>query len=379
MNLLSKWYVPNQRRDDMLAQSYQNNFCRDLGDDELDNLRSHQVLYNKVVDELGGNKNTTDMAEHFNSFFTKITAENKNEVLRDTHLFTAKFYKNPSEVPLSQTQITLFDPSTWSRPAWKYNGETPDLAGPSDILGLRQKLVNSASDDTDCILSDIRKGLLTENTDQIKPGVLKHYIEGIQCNDILSWDRYPIAVDCISKFFTKTLSVQDVSMVLEYCKTNEKFMFVLLYPYFFKPLKEIVWTRLLPVFHLKAHSFTQFIKNVALKMGKFISHQLAVVNGFTTLRMTRSVGLAVGTSGVSGLLLLYNKYFISQNQLVVQQLYSGLSGPIGEILGGFRLEGSKLVYEAAKTISTFTNAALAGFLEPKQDVMRQMISIFKKR
>ena len=56
-----------------------------------------------------------------------------------------------------------------------------------------------------------------------------------------------------------------------------------------------------------------------------------------------------------------------------------MSGVIGEFAKSFRFEGSKIIFELTKTASTFTNAALAGFLEPKQDAVTQILkNIFKK-
>ena len=68
--------------------------------------------------------------------------------------------------------------------------------------------------------------------------------------------------------------------------------------------------------------------------------------------------------------MLYNKHFLKDNT-AIKRLYTGLGGQLGAITNIFRVETSKVIYETAKTISTFSNAALAGFLEPKQNAIKK--------
>ena len=105
----------------------------------------------------------------------------------------------------------------------------------------------------------------------------------------------------IVAFLKETITISEMSVLLEYCKTNEKFIFILLYPYLFKPLKKLLWSILFPVSSLRVESFTFFLKQVALKIGNIIKHQMTVVNGFYHLRVARSVKYTLGTGGVSGL------------------------------------------------------------------------------
>lgn len=162
-----------------------------------------------------------------------------------------------------------------------------------------------------------------------------------------------------------------MAVLLEYCVTNEKFLFLLLYPYFFKPLKKLLWSYLSPVFSLTKNSFTFFLKQVALRIGNIIKHKNALVHGFCNLKVSRSVKLTLGTGGLSSLLLLYNKFLFKDNKVIIP-LYTGMCGPIGLYTSLFRTEVSKVIFELTKTASIFTNAALAGFLEPKQDAVKHI-------
>jgi len=100
---------------------------------------------------------------------------------------------------------------------------------------------------------------------------------------------------------------------------------------------------------------------VILKQGTVLTH---TYNTLSTKKVT-----FVGVSSF-GLMALFNNFFtVKANQGIVAnaKLYQGLSGSIGGYFKIFRVEGSKLIYETFKTVSTFTNAAIAGAMEPKQE------------
>lgn len=60
-------------------------------------------------------------------------------------------------------------------------------------------------------------------------------------------------------------------------------------------------------------------------------------------------------------------------------LYTGFSGDLGFVFNNFRQYGSKLVFEFAKTISHITNAAIAGFIAPKEEAIRSYIKSITKK
>ena len=151
-----------------------------------------------------------------------------------------------------------------------------------------------------------------------------------------------------------------------------------LLPILATPLRCRLWGFLFCV-STAAGNFAAFIKVVAKKVIRVttltVKSQLnnACVN-FAPILRSRFTGLFGLTS-----VFLY-KYGISHTAVALErQFYVGFSGMAGDITNLFRLEGSKLIFEVTKTLSTFSNAALAGFIEPKEQVAKQLIEWFKRR
>lgn len=369
MKIIEYLKPTHQNSSEVLLRSHRENFCRHLTTEELEDLQNHQKLYRKVVEELGGQmEGVEEMSSRFNNFFEN----NTTELLKVSNTFV-----KPEKVNVADLNVSFFNITTWSKPLWTYNNNPPVLTTPSnDLGGILTKLCSKQSNN---MLGDISNGLKDQkNSALLDQTVLKYYLEGIRNTDLATWDRLSESIHYTAAFLKDTITVSELAIILEYCKTNEKFMFILLYPYLFKPLKKLLWSYLYPVFSLTVSSFTCFLKKVALKIGNIIKHQSALVNGFHHLKVSKSVKYTLGTGGVSSLLLLYNSYFFKDNRAIVP-LYQGMSGVIGEFAKSFRFEGSKIIFELTKTASTFTNAALAGFLEPKQDAVTQILkNIFKK-
>ena len=370
MKFIIEYLKPTYKNSsELILRSHQENFCKHLTAEELENLQNHQKLYRKVVEELGGQtEGVKEMSSRFNNFIEN----NSNELLQVSNTFV-----KPEEANVD-LKVSLLNPTTWSKPLWTYDGNTPVITTPSnDLGGILKKLSSKQSND---MFGDISKGLKDQkNSTLLDPTVLDYYLRGIRNTDhLITWDRLPESIHYTATFLKETITVSELGVLLEYCKTNEKFIFILLYPYLFKPLKKLLWSYLYPIFSLKIESFTFFLKQVALKIGNIIKHQNAIVNGFHHLRVSKSVKYTLGTGGVSSLLLLYNNYFLKDNKALVP-LYQGMGGFIGEFAKFFRIEGSKIIFELTKTASTFTNAAVAGFLEPKQDAVKQILkNVFKK-
>jgi hypothetical protein len=78
-----------------------------------------------------------------------------------------------------------------------------------------------------------------------------------------------------------------------------------------------------------------------------------------------------------GLLALFSNSFATktkQGLLSNGKLYKRLGGSLGSCVSLLRFEGSKIIYEIAKTLPTFSNAALAGAFEPKQKLISKILS-----
>jgi hypothetical protein len=239
------------------------------------------------------------------------------------------------------------------------------------LLSVIQKLADKQNKEFKFDYSLINKQLTSNNPPYINKKVVEWYIEGINSLSITKLPGYQEMVMSINKYFVTLLSQMGIQLLLQYCKFNEKYVFLLLYPYFFQPLGSYLWTTAFPVFFLKANSFLSFLKDVALNIGNIITHQTALVNNFrNTIIEKNRLYFTLGASSLTGVLVLYNKHFLKDNT-AIKQLYTGLGGQLGTITNIFRVETSKVIYETAKTISTFSNAALAGFLEPKQNAIKK--------
>ena len=369
MKLIEYLNPAHKKSSEVLLRSHQDIFCKRLTSEELEDLQNHQKLYSKVVEELGGQvEGVEEMSSRFNNF----VENNTTDLLQVSNTFV-----KPEKVDVTDLKDLLFNPATWSKPLWTYDSNPPVITTPSNDL--RTVLTKLGSKQSNTMLADISTGLKDQrNSTLLDKTVLDYYLEGIRNTDLTAWDRLPESIHYIATFFKETITVSEMAVLLEYCKTNEKFIFILLYPYLFKPLKKLLWSYLFPIFSLKIESFTFFLKQVALKIGNIIKHQNAIVNGFHHLTFSRSVKYTLGTGGISSLLLLFHSYFLKDNGAIAP-LYVGMGGVFGEIAKSFRLESSKLVFELTKTASTLTNAALAGFLEPKQDAVRQILkNVLKK-
>ena len=368
MKLLTYINKIQAKPSDLLEKSYKQNFCGNISNEELTSLENHQILYKKVLDELGGKVNgVEEMSFRFNSHFENNVSE---------LLSLSQHYVKPDHASAAASKVSLFDRETWSRPFWTYQNKLPIIDTPKNDLSLIiQKLGSNQNGD---VYQNISVGLKDQTQTHLSPGVLKYYLQGIKNIDLTGWDRFTESVFYTADFIKSTLTASELSVMLEYCVRNEKFLFLLVFPYFFKPLKKLLWSYLFPVFSLTAHSFTFFLKEVALAIGNIIKHKNTLVHGFCNLKVSRSVKLTLGTGGLSGLLLLYNKFIFKDTQALAP-LYTGLEGCVGQYASLVRIEVSKVIFELTKTTSTFMNAALAGFLEPKQDVVKQILKSMPKK
>lgn len=72
------------------------------------------------------------------------------------------------------------------------------------------------------MLADISTGLKDQrNSTLLDKTVLDYYLEGIRNTDLTAWDRLPKSIHYIATFFKETITVSEMAVLLEYCKTNE--------------------------------------------------------------------------------------------------------------------------------------------------------------
>ena len=322
-----------------VKESYQQNI-NSLTEEELTGLQQHSFFLDRVHEEMKGCNNEPDISS-FNKNLEVI--QHKGQGFKD--LYCSVFKKDSVETKSYFTDV-LFEKSQVTsaefNPIW---------------IKLAEKSENN-------VWSKIHN-CMYEDTNTLKLQSVKSLVKGLSLKDIDSYDRTEEAVFYIADLVTDIWTSIDFTQLLTLCKTNEKFVFIVLYPYFFKVLGKIVWPTLLAHFHFVSNSFTVFLQKISdfLKKGSNLSHT------FRTISVKKPIKYAVGL-GSFGLFASYQGLFARKTASILlsnKSLYSGLNGPVGLGINYFRTEGSKLVYEVAKTISTFSSAAIAGALEHKQN------------
>lgn len=212
---------------------------------------------------------------------------------------------------------------------------------------------------------------LFEDTNRFKLEAVTRFAEGFSLENVTLYGRFQEAVIVLADFVSDVWNSTDFTHILNFCNVNEKFVFILLYPYLIKPLGEIVWTTLLPHLHFVKGGFTTFI----LKVSNTLNRGTAFTHKYQTLSVKRSTKLVLGFSSM-GLITLFSKFFTAnakQGLVSNGKLYKGLSGSLGSSMKLLRHEGSKVIYEVFKTLSTFSNAAIAGALDPKQEAISKVL------
>jgi hypothetical protein len=168
----------------------------------------------------------------------------------------------------------------------------------------------------------------------------------------------------------KSVSLNDLSFFIDYANVDFLAATIILLPFLFTTLQRLLWTKVCACLFAPG-GFITLITSVITKISspvlkKVFSHP------FTTFKLTTKIKY-IGFSGLSTILLLYSGVFIKKKQnriLWNPVVYTGFSGFLGQSTQFFRDQGAKLVFEGAKTFSTFSNAFIAGFLEPKQDFFK---------
>ena len=144
MKFLLNYITQRQAKpEDLLEKSYRESFMKNVTDEELVALQDHQVLYTKVLDELGGRvKGVEEMSIQFN----KCVTNEADELL----LSAMEHYVRPDTADITDFNVSLFKPETWSNHLWTYKKQSPVLDVPQkdvskilNILPLKmQKIKN---------------------------------------------------------------------------------------------------------------------------------------------------------------------------------------------------------------------------------------------
>ena len=322
-------------------KSYHENF-KSLDETELSNLCKHNSLLEKVHKEMKTINNDFDIGV-FNKNLQVI--QNSGKGFND--LYNTAFIDN--SVKAKSDVINLFLKKT--------------VTSGKDFSPIWTKLTKKSAAEGNDVWVQANK-CVYKHTDILNQSAVKHLTNGLTLEKVTLYNRFSEAVQAVSTYVNGVWTSADFTHIINLCKTNEKFVFIFLFPYFLKPLCNIIWPTLLSHFHFVAGSFTIFMQKISdlLNKGTQFNHM------YRTLSVKKSIKVALGFSGI-GLLALYQNILSTKTQARISnvRLYDGLSGITGFGVSLVRKSGSKIVYEVAKTLSTFSNAAIAGALEPKQE------------
>jgi hypothetical protein len=104
---------------------------------------------------------------------------------------------------------------------------------------------------------------LFDKTELINKEAVSNLLKGFSLKDLNSYDILLEAINYVAVFLKDIVTTIDFTHIFNICYPNEKFLFMLLYPFLIKPLGKIVWVTLIPHFHFVSGSFTTFMKNAA--------------------------------------------------------------------------------------------------------------------
>ena len=121
----------------------------------------------------------------------------------------------------------------------------------------------------------------------------------------------------------------------------------------------------------KPGSFIEFF-NKAVIVARSLIHSSYKGSNLLLSKGIRKVTF-IGLASASLSLALFSNYFTKTQKISVFSLHSGFSGNPGAALDFTREIGGKIVFELAKTLSVLTNAALIGFIEPKQNLIKHFL------
>jgi hypothetical protein len=166
------------------------------------------------------------------------------------------------------------------------------------------------------------------------------------------------------------ISQSDIIFLSKLSEIQSKLIMIVLFPVLFQPLKLRLWG-ILYVMTLKYSKtavvfLNDIVKNVCSR------GILAVKTAYLNYSPTVTTKF-IGFSSLTSFAFYRTMLFSTKSYMKSIPLYTGLPGLAGQLMGSLRLEGSKVIYEVAKTASTFSNAAVAGLLEPKQEAMRKVV------
>jgi len=249
-----------------VKESYEANF-KGLTEEQLIDLCKHNSFLDKVHEEMLNNKTDND-----------IFSKNLDIYLKESGDFSEQLKSVYIDLNDTREQNSLVDVFL------KKNMTTG-----RDLVPVLRKIQGKSDDN---LWSQTKDCLYENNTNDFKLNTLKAFIDGFSFDNISSLKDINLAIYRVSDFVHSIWEVQDFTLILNACKTNEKFVFLLFFPYFFKPLGKIIWPTLLAHFNYVSGSFTKFIAKVSslLKKGNIFNHTIRTISITKTAKLSLGIG-----------------------------------------------------------------------------------------
>ena len=236
-----------------------------------------------------------------------------------------------------------------------------------------QKIVNSIETPIDFskkVEGLVNKKIFNKETHEGIVFVIKNVSQFIETREYLE------ITDRSFVFLKNFLSNLDFSFLSKICFLNEKLVAIILIPHLMNCLKERQWGHVLAL-SFYTGKISSFINSLVAKTCTITK---TLYGHYSPTIKTKFIGVAGMVSVIAIKTNMFNLLYPSSSILVKQlSLHKGFSGISGDVVSVLRIEGSKCVYEFARTLSAYSNAALAGFLEPKKEVLEHLLKNLPKK
>ena len=226
---------------------------------------------------------------------------------------------------------------------------------------------------SDNCLSEIKINI-ANNAENIKESfqISKKYFWNIESHDF-----YCEMAARFSKILIN-LTATDYSFLLSFAQYDEQGLLLLCHKLLYITLKSVLASQIIIGLY-NPGAFLSFISKaiVGAQTASKVWKISTIPSILTTCRSTKLK--LVGFTGLTLGVTLYSSSFWGSSAVVSNMpSYCGFPNIYGEYVNALRSYGSMLAFEIAKTLSTLSNAAIAGFIEPKEEVLKNLITQWKK-
>lgn len=192
-----------------IKDSYESNF-KYLNSQELDGLKSHMIFLDKVHREIIGSEEESSLfKDHLNAFLSEDGKE---------------FFSICQSAYIDQEKIDA-QKNFLSRLSLE------KVSTGRDLIPIVKKLSDKNGD---LMWGNVKNVLFENESGDLRETSLRALIEGFSFDTVTTYHRFLEAVNLLVHYLNNVFNSVDYKLILNICKTNEKFAFLLLYPYFLK-------------------------------------------------------------------------------------------------------------------------------------------------